>query len=273
MNRVYFPHFDPNTNKKSHWIELGFIMIVSGFILLTIIYWIFAIAFPHSPNHFGSLLPHNAPLLLVVFVGLHPCYLILITYMNICVVYLTLFLYCFIVIPFITFELRVGRNKPYNSVKTLRRPPMLISAFRTVQVLQQRINQLIGYIFIPTQAVIGKIIVFSTFTIVKNGDSMLLSSKALVIGWSFAMGFCWSIILLAGGYLNLYGKRVLLSWKYHEWGSKREKLIMTKFRKSCKPIDLRYGNTYVMRRLNVLKFIRQLTRGIFRLFLMTGEKL
>ncbi|CAL8127886.1 unnamed protein product [Orchesella dallaii] len=207
-----------------------------------------------------------------MIVGLHPCYILLIAYMNLCVFCLTLYLYGFIVIPFIVLELRLGRKRRYYAVDQLRRPPMLIYTYRTVQVLQQQLNQVLGKILIPTQTVMGKIVVFSAFTVLTNGYRMRLTSIALLGGWSVVMAFAWCTILLMAGYLHLYGKRILLSWKYHEWESKREKSIMSKFRKSCKPIDVRLGNTFVIRRLTVLKFIRQLTRGFFRLMLMTKGK-
>ncbi|CAL8127904.1 unnamed protein product [Orchesella dallaii] len=268
MKRVYYPSLDPNKSKVSLLLDIGFIIILFSFILLTIIYWIFVITFPNSPNLFGNLLPHNAPLLIVILVGLHPCHIMLIAYMNVFVFCLTLYLYGFIVIPFVAFELRLGRKKRYYAVDQLRRPQMLIYTYRTVQLLQQRVNQILGYILIPSQTIMGKIVVFSAFTVFKNGDRMKLTSIALLGGWSVVMAFTWCTILLMGGYLHLYGERILLSWKYHEWESRREKTIISKFRKSCKPTDLRFGNTYVIRRISVLKFIRQLTRGFSRLMLM-----
>ncbi|CAL8120990.1 unnamed protein product [Orchesella dallaii] len=43
------------------------------------------------------------------------------------------------------------------------------------------------------------------------------------------------------------GQEVLYSWKFHDWGSSQNNKVMSKFRKSCKPIVVNYGNTYVIR--------------------------
>ncbi|CAL8125320.1 unnamed protein product [Orchesella dallaii] len=166
-------------------------------------------------------------------------------------------------VPFVTHDLRLGL-KTYASCEALRKPPMLIMAYRTLQILQLKTTLVIGRLLIPTQTIALKLAVFSTFMIVKNGHRMRGTTVAMMIGWVVASVLIWSLVLLMGGYLHEYGIRGLKSWKYHQWESREERQVMSKFRKSCTPITLNFGKTYVIRRLTVFKFIRQITRGVFR---------
>ncbi len=43
---------------------------------------------------------------------------------------------------------------------------------------------------------------------------------------------------------------------------------MDKFRKSCKPVMIRYERTYIIRRITVLRYSRGLLKGIFRTVLI-----
>ncbi|CAL8085587.1 unnamed protein product [Orchesella dallaii] len=66
---------------------------------------------------------------------------------------------------------------------------------------------------------------------------------------------------------NLYKltQRALASMKRRkDWGSIRETKYMKKFVKSCKPLSIGYGNTYVIRKKSVLNFFKFVARGTFR---------
>ncbi|CAL8125326.1 unnamed protein product [Orchesella dallaii] len=205
MNKVYIPHFNPNKSKYSIFVEIGIFITFLVFLLLIFMYCISVFVFPNAPNLFGSLLPKNTPFIIRLVVNLQPCYCMFIIYMHLYAIFLLGFIYDIVIIPFIITEFRLGRKKKYVAIEQLRRPPMLVYAYRTVQLLQQNINHIVGFILIPTQAVLGKIIVFSTFTVVKHGDSMKTATKVVLVGWSVMMALAWCTILLVGGaYMPLY---------------------------------------------------------------------
>lgn len=202
-------------------------------------------------------------------------FMILCMYHNLCFVVEISFLYSVVIVPFILLEFRVDRKKSsYFACHKLRTPPLLWSAWRTVQVLQGRINDFIGIVLIPVQMICSKMVVICVFLVIQHSNELSPSRKLLWIIWAVLTGIFWSMVLLLGGYIYLYGKKVLISWKYHKWEgiSRLEKRIMSRFRKSCIPISVAYGSTYVIKRLTVLKFVRGLVTSLFRVLLTIGVK-
>ena len=120
---------------------------------------------------------------------------------------------------------------------------------------------------IPDQTIVTKLLTVSVYTIVRHGKEMSEIYLALFTIWGFIPVLRIVGVLVVGGLLEKYGVKVLESWKYHDWGNKRDKKLMGKFRKSCKPLTLHYQKIYTVKRLTVLKFLRGLTRAIMRVLL------
>lgn len=224
----------------------------------------------------GSLLPdEGCPIVFTVLIlYILPCYCMSFTYCNLLSYAAIFFIYGLLVVPFVLFEFRVGR-KPgkYFAVANLRKPPTLQIAWRTVQVLQLNINNLLGVFLVPTHSFFGDFCVLSVYIIFKHHQMMAVSTKVMLVTWVALSSLFWCLVLLMGGCIHFYGLKVLSSWKYHKWGelTAREKKILSKFGKSCAPLSIAYGKTFVIRRLTVLKFIRGLVKGIFRALLTIGK--
>ncbi len=169
--------------------------------------------------------------------------------------------------PFILREFRID-HPPYKSISSLRTPQILMLAYRTAQIMHGKGILVIGFFILPTHTIIYKMIVFTSYMIVKHGQEMDNISIAVLVGWAISAATFWVVILVIGGTLHLQGNNLLMSWKYHtKWPDKFQRNLMNKFRKSCKPFELNYGRSYVIKRLTVLKFIRSLSRGIFKALL------
>lgn len=227
------------------------------------------------PNFFGNvILDTDLPVIIRFSVSyILNFYLIFIMYLNLCTATCLIFIYGVLIVPFVLLEFRVDRNpSKYFACHELRMPPMLCNAWRTVQTLQQTFNDLIGIILVPTQFFCGKLVVVVAFLIIKQGNELPMSKRVMWTTWAICLGLFWSLVLLMGGYIHMYGRKILVSWKYHKWIglTKVERKMMSKFRKSCYPLSISYGKTYIIKRLSVLKFIRGITAGIFRALLTIG---
>ncbi|CAL8125323.1 unnamed protein product [Orchesella dallaii] len=262
INNVYLPNFDPNESKYSYLLEFVFLIIGGGVGLLALANLVVIILLPNSSSQLGSVLPSNTPSLIRFIVTyVYPCHCLIIIHVALYIIACVGFLYGVIVVPFVIFEFHVDRKK-YLTLEELRKPYTLMKAFRMMQVMQDKLMHLVGIFLVPTQSFFGNLIVFCSYMIIKYRHEMNIATVGMMFVWSF-MGFVsWGWILLVGGYLHLYRSRVLTSWKYHQWRTPQERRIMSKFRKSCKPIMIHYGKTYTIRRVSVLKFIRGFTKGI-----------
>lgn len=177
-------------------------------------------------------------------------------------------MFALIIVPFILMEFHV-RRKRYFAENHLRKPPILIFAWRTVQIFLLQVNQAIGVALVPFHTIFGQLCVTVVCMLLRQYNTMNLTIRLLYITWGL-MGFLfWFVALFVGGCVHLYSKRTLNSWKYNNWKglSKQQLKELNKFRKSCPPLSIAYERAYVIRRLSALKFVRALSRGVFRVLL------
>lgn len=170
-------------------------------------------------------------------------------------------------VPFLLREFRLD-HPPYRSIPALRAPDKLILAYRTAQVLLHKTISVVVLFMFPTQSIVYKMVVFTSYVMLKYGNEMDIMNALMLAWFAFLAAGYWSSTLVMGGQLHSQGKRILLSWKFHnQWPDKRTKIIMGKFRRSCKPFQINCGKTYTIKRLTVLKFLRSLSRGILKALL------
>ncbi len=141
-------------------------------------------------------------------------------------------------------------------------------AYRTAQFYIDKTLSTVTLFMFPTQTIVYKLVVFTSYMVLKYGKEMDIISVVILVSWSFFGATYWCSTLLMGGKLHSQGKRILLSWKFHnKWPDKKTKKLMGTFGKSCKPFQFCFGKTYVIKRLTVLKYIRSLSRGILKALL------
>lgn len=274
---IYIPRYNPNKSKLSYFLECSVLLLGFAFVIMLLVNWTLVIKNPESPNLMGSvIIGRGYPSWIAFFVCyIHPCYMILIMHLNLLTLACLMLFYGVLIVPFIILEFRVGRNpSSYYACHELRKPPLLWNAWRIVQIVQLKINDLLCPLLVPTQFFIGKMVVLIMYMLIKYGSTLPSHIRIMWILWATIGAIFWSLILLMGGYIHLYGSKILDSWKYHKWSNltKFEKKAMSKFRKSCCPLSIAHGKTYVIKRLTVLKFIRGIIAGIFRALLTIGLK-
>lgn len=256
-------------------IEAFFVLLGLSAFLIIPLNWLVVLKFPKKPNVPGSVIPDNWPILIRILVRyMFPFYSIFFIYLTLLTFGGISFIYAVTVVPFVIWEFRVDRKtSKYFALSGLRRPPTIWHAWRTVQVLQLKVNDLLGVYIVPSQTLFGKMVVFATYHIFKHHKDMPRFTSMLLLAWTVGVTVFWCAILLMGGYLHFFTGKVLSSWKYNNWNelSRHERKIMRKFRKSCLPLYIGYGKTYIIKRLSVLKFIRGLTVSIFRALLTLGK--
>ncbi len=200
------------------------------------------------------------------------CYISTFSYMFILCLNVTcavciFFAFGVFLVPFLLHEFRLDQPS-YKSIPALRSPDKLILAYRAAQILLGRTISVVSLFMFPTQCIVYKMVVFTSYMMLKHGNEMDTMSVFTLSFQAFLAAIYWSSTLVMGGNLHAQGKRILLSWKYHnKWPDRFTKRLMGKFRVSCKPFQLNWGKTYTIKRLTVLKFLRSLSRGILKALL------
>lgn len=268
------PNYHPNKALDSLVLELGLVLSSSALGIMTLITCVYFYLEPLTTCLIGSAIPENFffPPFRIFMVYLFPHYLSLAMLAIINTNGASLVIYGALFTPFIVRELCLDRRKNYKTSERLRRPLHLLLTFRSAQILQIRFLQAFQYIIVPSQTIVMQIVFLSTFMLIKHNDKVSTATSAMLGSWSLCSAATWCTFLSMGGYLHWYGRKTLMSWKYHQWASSVQKKHMSKFRRSCRPLTINMGRTYVITRLTVLKFMRGLSRGVFRTLLTLDKK-
>lgn len=273
VNRIYMPYYDPNQEFRSKLFEAVVVSIIGSILGMGALSSIYFFLLPLSPCLIGSILPSStfAPFRLFMLY-VFPQYLTISMISSAFQLLLSPIIMGLFVVPFVLTELRMDQ-KVYVSRCQLRRPSNIILVYRSAQILLIKFLNILKYLLVPTQTIITNITLFSSVMLIKQGDRMSKASKAMLGSWGIVCAVGWTLLLMNGGYMHLYGNKLLDSWKCYQWQTRKDKAIMSKFRRSCKPLMIHFGRTYVIRQLSVLKFIRSISRGIFRALLtLDSEK-
>ncbi len=271
MNRLYMPHYNPNKELYSKLFDVTIVLLFGALAGMGGLSSIYFYLFPFSPCLFGSAIPSTtfAPFRLFMLY-IFPHYLTVVMVFSPPAIMLPVILFGLIVVPFLIKELTLDR-KSYLSSRQLRTPSNIILVYRSSHILISKILVVLEYMIVPTQTIVTNVTLFSSVMLIKHGDKMSMASKGMLGSWSVVAAVGWTLALWVPGYMHYFGKKLLNSWKYHKWTTRGDKAVMSKFRKSCKPFMIHFGKVYAIRRLSVLKFIRSISRGIFRTLMTVGS--
>lgn len=223
------------------------------------------IVVPTLPNLSGNILPNTWYFFPSNY--MIPVQITIIHYANINLVLECMLIYGTVVLPFIVNELYLSSTKRYKSTPQLRKPSTLRVIYRTAQIVQWNINDLLGKFLIPLQTLCSILFIFGCFILIRHRETMHITMQVLLALWCVGGAMVWALFLIIGGYLHSKGIKLLNSWKHHSWTTKQERMEFHRFRLSCKSIRISFGSTYVIQRKSVMIFQRGLIRGIMRALL------
>ncbi|CAL8106445.1 unnamed protein product [Orchesella dallaii] len=264
---LYQPNYDRNKSLRGILIDIFVVVTAGGIGLTQGMIWLTMFFFPRAPVFFTNVLcatPCNS--ISTAGISFFQIYLTCIIYWNMGFTILALFLYGIVVFSMLIDEFCLNRRK-YRAINAFRNLNDLMFNYRCFQILQSCCMQAFGYLMIPIQSTVMNLIVFCNFMLLVHGSELQIMTLATMSLWSILGTTVWTFILYLGGYMHKMSEKTLRSWKVHPWGSKNERKMMSKFRKSCRPVLIQFGNTFVIRKRTCLKFLRGITKGTFRALL------
>lgn len=183
------------------------------------------------------------------------------------------FMYCFYVFLFYTVELELGKIPGnYKSDENLRNNQTnLRNVYRGFQVLNAHAMYIIGPFVLVSNAVFMAEIQYFTFILIRYWPTLELFAKLPLMGGCIIMPIIWTAVMEFGRLFYSQGTKVITSWKKGKWDSPLDNKIMSRFRKSCKPLLIAYGSTFIVKRSSLLTFYKGVFRGIFRALLTTKK--
>lgn len=268
------PNFNADKAHINKIIDLFLAQYIWGQYNLMGLLTLFVIFFPRSGLTINLIFPDAWFDFLPFQIGQIFCHCYFLTFVlvnNLCIgvpvmAYLAYFT------QFLTKELRVGL-KSYRTVNKLRTPAHLQIVFRSLQVLHTYAFTFMGKLIILCNATMMITPVSINLVLIRYWSEMdLFTIAPLLLASGLIVGF-WTVTLELGRVFFLKGGKTMGSWKRANWGNigMREKVIMKKFTKSCKPILMQYGKQFTIKRVSVLVYFRGVVRGTMRALLTTKK--
>jgi hypothetical protein len=174
--------------------------------------------------------------------------------------------YALFYLPLVHTELVKGR-RGYTTSSSLRLGKNITLEYRKIEVLHLNGNEAFGWLVIPEQALIADSIIFCNYALITIGKALDSATAAVLVIFAAVLMLVMFSALEGSGIFHNQAIELLESWKYGNWSTNRERLLMGKFRKSCKPLGLRSGGVYCVKRLTGLKFVHGIIVGTLRILL------
>lgn len=159
-------------------------------------------------------------------------------------------------------DIRCMLRQPYRTTDSLRTGHNLRITYRSLEILHNLQMEISGILLYPMNWLMMKMVIVCGVSFIKYHKYMSPLVKWMVCGWTVTGLISWGFALEECGYMFQYCQRAITSWKYHDWGKERK--VMSKFRKSCRPMKVAYHKFFSIKRISVLKFFRSVAKSLFK---------
>lgn len=177
--------------------------------------------------------------------------------------------YCFYVTIIYTVELNLSlKPNKYRACNSLRNDlEKFFLVFRAFQVLHQYLLAVYGLMLLIFQRAFMYMVSICNVVLFCYWDEMEPFARAPVLAGMLLSLTAWTLVLEFGRIMFSRGTKTVNSWSSRDWKTVRDKRLIKKFKKSCKPLLLGCGTVFVIKRATILNFSRGVARGTMRLLL------
>lgn len=165
----------------------------------------------------------------------------------------------------------------FNCTGTLLKTQLASYSFRNfrnlklyysqLQILHIVFIDLMGVMIIPLTGCVTKLVILSNYTLIRYWEKINFIGAGMMLILSITSTTVVIISYTAFAILREKCLLAMVSMKQFDWGSKRENKEMKRFIRSRKAISYGYGSMCLLTRKSVLKFLKCITRGTFRILL------
>ncbi len=275
------PHCDPSTSFHNKYFDFAIFSLGISFPFCGLMVSLHSMVYPDWSVYYTYLLPNNPIWLRRIFrvftaihftCALQSCWsllLILIEFILINTRYIWLILTECVCDDGRRSTKRLISNRQH-SISSLRKAENLRMIYIQLEILHNNFLDFFGILTIPIYAIVLNLVLFSNFSLIRYWDALNFVIVGILLIWSVNSALLLVVIWGFFGDVHNLGAKVLKSilQKKGGWGGRRiETMEMKKFVKSRKLLSYGLGKIYVIKRLSVLKFLKAVTYGTFKLLL------
>lgn len=156
-------------------------------------------------------------------------------------------------------------DSSHRTSNALRTPKNLTKEYRSVEVIHKLMMDYYKFAILPFHALVGALTVSGSYTLTRHSKKMEVINIFIICNWIIVF-VCWSLIIKFGGFYHSQCIKTIKSWKFFDF-NKEDKLYMTKFTRSCRPMKIGDQIRFNFTNLTVLSFIKGVTRLYVRALL------
>lgn len=266
------PDVDPNRHQFFVCCDMFQIALVTSIYVIGFLIIVYLLLDPRGTIFVGALIPEKYYSWLIALITIVcQSYLVIAIFASVAMIACIISMYCFYVLLIVVREMRVGPvHFTYLSSDSLRKPDAIRQMFTRFQVLHNHCLAIFDLYLVVCNGTFLSAGVYINFVLFRYWSELRIVTKApMTVGSVIIIGF-WTVLLELGSLFFVGSKKVLETWKRHQWSSNEEvNKLMKKFCLSRRPILLSYGKQFVIGRVCVLNFHRGVVRGTCRALLMT----
>jgi len=177
------------------------------------------------------------------------------------------------VVPILTREFKGGRPVwAYRTRSGLRHVDIMPREYKAMELLHKLGMIVYGKMLAPNHTLLGQFILLSNYTLIKQWENSGFFINLMLFAASGIVLCFWCATLEVSGRFHKSAAKTIQSWKFMKQKSRHDSKLMSKFRKSCRPLAIGFEQIFKIKRLTVLKFIRGVIKGTFRALLLSQRK-
>ncbi len=262
--------FDEEKSKINFYMDAVLVLIADTWINVASLVTLLCLYDPRGPMFLGAWLSEEYysffPFgILVIMFHATICMYTAVS-VSICLYFIVTYLYY--VSIFFCKELKLGSSPvSYRTSNLLREPSNLRHIYRCFQVLNANAMGFLGPFFAVTHTLCVITPVLCSSILIKYWNIMdMLTKGPIILSLVVSMGY-WMFVLQIGKYLFVRSKKVLGSWDRKIWKHGIENKVMRRFRKSCRPVVICWGKSFVLKRITQFNYVKGIFRSTFKLLL------
>lgn len=158
-------------------------------------------------------------------------------------------------------------NAECLTVEEFRKPSNLVKVYRSIQLLNTITMEIVGKILVFTNVFMTFTPIYANFTLITYWNSINTVAKGFLILVLVSIFSLWAFVLQLGKFLHIRGEIMSISWKRAKWTTQKEAKEMSKFRKSCQMVLLKYEKVFIIRKITQFLYVKAVVKGTFRTIL------
>lgn len=265
------PRFDRNRCKINKLFTVGLVLYMNSLFVDATLAIALGFYFPRGNIFLSELIPYRFYSFIPTgfILGLFQAKIIYATCFNIGLTASLPVVYFFYTSVIIMEELKLGKPK-YDTTHSFREIENIQVIYRSLYILNTVITNLIGELLIFMNTTMMLLPIYASYALITNWTEMAFITKCVLAVFGCVAFVIWFLVLQLGKFLQMNGFKLMTSWKTSEWETCKERREMSKFRRSCQLLLLRYKSIFVVRRHTQFVYIRKVSKGVFKALLTAG---